>query len=56
MHDIKKLIRPLITIEIGRISRGKYTFLIIPAFTFTLAIHATTVDWKNVHGIIPVAR
>ena len=31
-RDIKKLTRPLVATDIGSISLGKYTFLIIPAF------------------------
>ena len=30
MQEIKKLINPLVTTEMGKISRGKKTFLIIP--------------------------
>jgi hypothetical protein len=32
MHEIKKLIKPEVATEIGNISLGKYTFLIILAF------------------------
>ena len=40
MHEIKKLIKPLIAEDRGRISLGKYTFFIIPAFFLTLITHS----------------
>ena len=36
IHDIKKFIAPLITIDIGNISLGKYTFFSIPPLPTTI--------------------
>ena len=51
--DIKKLTASLVTIEIGKISLGKYTFFTI--FPFYTMVNADLViaDEKNVHGIKP---
>ena len=55
-QEIKKLTKPLKTCEISRISLGKYTFLIIPAFDLIDVVPALTVVKKKVHGINPVIK
>ena len=51
--EIKKLIIPLVTIDIGNISLGKYTFFTM--FPFEIIVHADcdTDVVKNVHGTKP---
>ena len=53
MVEIRKLTIPLVTIEIGNISRGKYTFFTI--LPFPIIVHADCdIDVvKNVHGTNP---
>ena len=48
---IKKLIKLLVTFEIGNISLGKYTFLTIPPLLTTQAAHCKIVLLKYVQGI-----
>jgi hypothetical protein len=42
---------PLMAADNGRISRGKYTFLITPAFALTHVTHSLTTLEKKVHGM-----
>ena len=56
IQEIKKLTNPLNTCEINKISLGKYTFLIIPAFALIEVVPVLTVVKKNVQGIKPVIK
>ena len=56
IQEIKKLTNPLKTCEINKISLGKYTFLIIPAFALIEVVPVLTVVKKNVQGIKPVIK
>ena len=49
--EIKKLIIPLVTIDIGNISLGKYTFLIISPFPIIVNADCVIAVVKYVHGI-----
>ena len=49
--DIRKLTASLVTIDIGNISLGKYTFLIISPFPITVNADCVTAVVKYVHGI-----
>ena len=49
--DIKKLTAPLVTTDIGNISLGKYTFLIISPFPIMVKAACDIVVVKYVHGI-----
>ena len=51
--DIKKFTASLVTIEIGKISLGKYTFF--SKFPFSTIVNAALliVEEKKVHGINP---
>ena len=53
-HEIKKLTKPLVVIDMGIISLGKYTFFIIPPFIKMVLVPCVITVVKNVHGIIPV--
>ena len=52
----KKLIIPLVTTEIGKISLGKYTFLIIPAFAKIQDVPWLIAVINHVHGSIPIIK
>ena len=56
IQEIKKLTNPLKTCEINKISLGKYTFFIIPAFALIEVVPALTVVKKKVQGIKPVIK
>ena len=45
--EIRKFIAPLITLDIGKISLGKYTFFTILSFIITLSVPAVTVVVKK---------
>ena len=51
--DIKKFTIALVTIEIGSISLGKYTFLTMLAFAIIVYADCEMDAVKNVHGINP---
>ena len=53
IHDIRKLIRPLVTIDIGNISLGKYTFLIKLALFVIQVVPCKTTLVNQVQGIMP---
>ena len=55
-QEIIKFTSPLNTCEINKISLGKYTFFIIPAFALIEVVPALTVVKKKVQGIKPVIR
>ena len=50
---IKKLTSPLNVADIGKISLGKYTFLITPALFLILPIPSPITVVKKFHGITP---
>ena len=52
-HDIKKLIIPDVTIDIGNISLGKYTFFIKSPFIVIQLAPFIIAVVNQVHGIIP---
>ena len=49
--EIIKLTAPLVTTDIGNISLGKYTFLIISPLPITVKADCVTAVVKYVHGI-----
>ena len=51
--DIKKFTIALVTMEIGSISRGKYTFFTIFPFAIMVYADCEIEAVKNVHGINP---
>ena len=51
--DIKKFTPSLATIEIGKISLGKYTFFIMFALSTITAAPLKTIDEKYCQGISP---
>ena len=53
MAEIKKLTKLLVTLDIGKITLGKYTFFIISALNNTEFIPALIALVKKVQGIIP---
>ena len=52
-QEIIKFTSPLNTCEINKISLGKYTFLMIPAFALFEVVPVLSVVKKNVQGIKP---
>ena len=55
-QEMKKLMIPAETTDKGKISLGKYTFLIIPAFTLIEAMPWFITVVKKVHGMTPVIK
>ena len=51
IQETKKFIAPLITIEIGKISLGKYTFFNIPPLPTIIDVLCEIVVAKKFHGI-----
>ena len=56
IHEIKKFTKPLNATDNGRISLGKYTFLIIPALFLMTETPWDSTEVKNVHGMIATTR
>ena len=52
--EIKKFTNPLVATEIGKISLGKYTFLMIPAFPNIVKVPCDITVVKKFHGKIPI--
>ena len=55
-QEIKKLMNPAVTTLIGKISLGKYTFLIIPPLIHTQLQPVVIQVVKKFHGITPVIK
>src|SRR5574344_2663229 len=56
IHEIKKLTNPLVTIDMGNISLGKYTFLIMPLLTIIVLVPFLITVVNQFHGKIPIIR
>ena len=56
IHDIKKLIKLLVSIETGIISLGKYIFFNIPAFAIIHEAHWIIDVLKKFHGIKAITK
>ena len=56
IHDIKKFISALVATDIGNISLGKNTFLIIFSFPKIVVVPCCTTVVKKFHGITPTIK